>query len=207
VTALTTNTQAGQSCQVSIQLNSQGNEDAVGFSLAFDPALLTFSNAVAGSGANGSTFLVNTNAATNGLVGIALELPFFSTFSAGTQELAKLTFQVTPYAAGHAQISFTNQPVLEDVADANASSLPVSYNAGSLSISNPLLTIMAASHLNGKLVLTWSAALSGYNLESSTNLTGSNWKVVSSGIATNGSTVTLTNLMTNSAMFYRLHHP
>ncbi len=161
---------AGQSCQVSVQLNSQGNEDAAGFSIVFDPTVLSFSNAVAGSGAGSATFNVNTNRATNGVVGIALELPFFSTFAAGTQELAKLNFQVMPYAANHTAITFTNQPVLQDAADANAASLPVTFNNGTLSINNTLLRLSAVTHTNGKLVLSWSATLAGFNLESNTNL-------------------------------------
>jgi hypothetical protein len=149
---------------------------------------------------------VNTTRATNGVIGIALELPFLATFPPGVQEVTKLNFMAMPNAGGNTTFSFTNQPVLLDTADANATSLPISYQGGTFSVSNPLLNLSAAAQANGKLVLSWSAVLNGYNLESNTNLASTNWVIVS-GLNTNSGTVSVTNSTSAGRMFYRLHHP
>lgn len=206
LSASTSTVSAGQSCQISVQLNSQGNEDAIGYSIAFDPTTLSFTSATAGSGAASATLLVNTTRATNGVIGIALELPFLATFPPGVQEVTKLNFMAMPNAGGNTTFSFTNQPVLLDTADANATSLPISYQGGTFSVSNPLLNLSAAAQANGKLVLSWSAVLNGYNLESNTNLASTNWVIVS-GLNTNSGTVSVTNSTSAGRMFYRLHHP
>ncbi|HNO84087.1 MAG TPA: hypothetical protein PKM54_05615, partial [Anaerolineales bacterium] len=51
----------GQTGVVAVQLAAQGDENAVGFSLSFDTALLVYAGASLGSGASGAMLNVNTN--------------------------------------------------------------------------------------------------------------------------------------------------
>ncbi len=105
---------AGQSFQASIQLNALGNENALGFSLVFDPAVLSFSSANLGRGAAGALFNANSYQAGSGKLGLALALPAGTAFRAGVQEVAQVTLVVSAAATNPASITFGNQPVLAD---------------------------------------------------------------------------------------------
>jgi Concanavalin A-like lectin/glucanases superfamily/Immunoglobulin I-set domain/Immunoglobulin domain/Cohesin domain len=199
--------QAGQSCQVSVLLNSQGNENALGFSVAFDPSRLNFVSVLPGNSTTNAEFIANTNQAAVGNIGIVLEMPSLSSINIGTQEVARLSFSVSPYASKSTTLAFTNQPVLQDTADGNAARLPTSYFNGVLAINNSILLLGEQRKTNG-LILSWPASLSGFHLESNSNLLTTNWVPVVTGLTTNGGTITTSNLPTGaSKMFYRLHHP
>src|SRR5205823_6302840 len=64
----------GQTNRLSIRLESQGDENALKFSLCYDPALLTFIGAARGTDATnaGATMNVNTDI---GQLGFTLALP------------------------------------------------------------------------------------------------------------------------------------
>src|SRR5581483_975214 len=117
VAVVNSNVLRGQACQVSIQLNSQGNENALGFGVNFDPSVLTFTGASPGSGANGATLNVNAGQAGAGKVGLALALPIGASFTSAIQEVAKLKFMVAPAATGTTTVSFSSKPVVQAVAD------------------------------------------------------------------------------------------
>src|SRR5207248_2931227 len=53
-----------QSGTVSVNLEAQGNENALGFSVSFDPSKLTYVGASLGAGASGATLNVNSGHAT-----------------------------------------------------------------------------------------------------------------------------------------------
>src|SRR5581483_7004755 len=59
---------------VPINLIAQGNENALGYSINFDPTLLTFTGINLGSGAQGASLISNTNQIGNGQLGVALAL-------------------------------------------------------------------------------------------------------------------------------------
>ena len=62
----------GQEATVIVQLVAQGNENALGFSLSFDPALLSYRGETLGTAGLGAALLVNTSQAASGRVGFAL---------------------------------------------------------------------------------------------------------------------------------------
>ncbi len=68
---------------VPINLVAQGSENALGFSINFDPTLLIFTGVNLGGGASGATLFSNTNLAGSGQLGLALALPAGTTFGAG----------------------------------------------------------------------------------------------------------------------------
>src|SRR5205085_7487429 len=70
IRAVNTTASPGQRLTVVIELNSQGNENAVGFSLNFNPALLSYQSANPANGVPaGAAFFINANAAPSGRVG------------------------------------------------------------------------------------------------------------------------------------------
>jgi hypothetical protein len=203
------NATAGQACQVTVQLDSLGDENAVGISLNFDPAVLTFVSATLGSGATGASFIVNTNQISIGKLGLALGLPIGSAFNAATQELAKLNFVVAPSASGNAAFSLGAKPVAQEVVNVTAQSLPTTYVNGVLAITAQVIVspTLKVTQANGSLVLSWPASATGFGLESSANLTSNSWTSASGAATTNATDITVTIPTSGSQQFYRLHHP
>ncbi len=124
---------AGQSFTASIELVSQGDENALGFTLNFNPALLTYQSGALGSGVlGGSAFFINPVFASSGRVGITLALPTDQKFAAGVRQAFTVTFGVAGNATGTTQISFVDNPTVRDVSDANGNSLVCNYTAGTI---------------------------------------------------------------------------
>ena len=117
---VTTILPAGQSSSVSIEFDAQGNENAFGFSVMFDPAQLSFVSAEKSNEASGATLNVNKLEATAGRVGLALALPGGSSFAVGRHQLVVLTFALRGDASELPLISFTDQPIAREVVDLNA---------------------------------------------------------------------------------------
>ncbi len=152
----------GQTVNVSIELVAQGNENALGFSLNFNQAI--FSNPVVtlGSGATGAVLNANTAQAANGRIGIVLALPATQTFAAGVRQVVSIAFSVAANApAGATTITFGDQPVTREVADANASSLTTTFTPGTITVTQPATAQIVISPANPTASDTISIRLSG----------------------------------------------
>jgi hypothetical protein len=116
---------------VIIELRAEGNENAIGFSLDFDPAQLRFVSATTGLDASGATLNVNTSQASEGSIGLALALPAGQTIPEGQRQILVVNFAVaTKGEATTATLNFSDLPVRRELSDANANSLPASFNGG-----------------------------------------------------------------------------
>ncbi|MGH9852081.1 MAG: hypothetical protein ACREBD_19770, partial [Blastocatellia bacterium] len=82
----------GQRGSVTIELDAQGNENALSFSLNFDPAQLQFVSATAGRGVTGALLNVNLSQAASGRVGLVLALPAGQVIAAGSRQIVVVTF-------------------------------------------------------------------------------------------------------------------
>ena len=134
VQVVSTNAIGGGTVAVSIDLNALGTETALGFSLDFDPSVLTFTGVVLGSGGAGGELLVNSNQASSGILGLGVDL-FSGAFSPGTNDVFDLTFQAAVVTnVTTATLTFGNQPTEELVAGAQAQSLPAAFLPGSFVI-------------------------------------------------------------------------
>jgi hypothetical protein len=201
---------AGQSFHASIQLNALGNENALGFSLVFNPAVLSFSSASVGSGAAGALFNANAYQAGSGKLGLALALPADSAFGAGMQEVAQVTFVVSPAATNPASITFANQPVFSQTVDPTATALSTTYVNGTLGITpqtSPPTLVVALTPDNAGAVVSWPASATGFNLEASNDLGQGNWSTVNAALVTNSTVISATIPLSGAQQFYRLHHP
>jgi subtilisin family serine protease len=129
----TTSGVAGGLVSLPVEFVSQGNENAIGFSLAFDPAVLTF---VEASAASAETILqVNDQDASLGRVGIALALPTGSAFTAGAHQVALASFRAASVAAeGWTTVAFGDQPVKREVSDAQGVELGVNTEGGGVAL-------------------------------------------------------------------------
>src|SRR5205085_4451307 len=114
---------------------SQGDENAIGFSLIFDAAILGNPVVALGGDATGATLNVNITQATQGRIGLALAFPANQKFAAGARQMAVVTFTISASATfGTTTINFGDQPVLREASDVNANALPLSFTSGTITI-------------------------------------------------------------------------
>jgi subtilase family serine protease len=137
-----TNAPTGNLVDVPLQLLANGDENAAGFSLRFDPARLTFREIVSNSVAAGATLNVNTNSAAGGSLGLAVAQSFGNSFAVGTQRLAMARFLVNG-TAGETLLTFADQPVVRELGDNTATSLLTEFQPGAITalLVPPLVTL------------------------------------------------------------------
>ncbi|MDB6058112.1 MAG: Conserved repeat domain protein, partial [Verrucomicrobiales bacterium] len=203
---LQTGSTNGPTNVVSVQLNSQGDESAIGFSLTFDSSLVRFAGAALGSNASGASMNVNASGATNGNLGVALELPFGKTFTAGAREVVRLSFVPIVYSPGNSNLTFTDSPVIREVSDATANALSANYVNNTLSTIGLLPVLYISQDGAGNVTMSWAAAANGYGLESVSDLS-TNWLPVSTTAVTNGANVFVTQPAATNQLYFRLHRP
>lgn len=192
---------------VPIQLQAQGNENAVGFSLSFDATRMVYNGSAAGSDANGATLHVNTNQLASGKVGIAMALQIGTSFSAGLKEIAKVTFTPLASTTGVVSVTFDDQPVARSVSDSAANELTASFVSNGVVVHEiPALHIVNSGT---NTVLTWPLGVEGFALQvSATNSVAPViWTNVLVSPVTNGSDVSVTIPRTDDARFFRLRRP
>jgi len=198
----------GQSGTVSVNLEALGDENALGFSLSFDPSVLTYTGASQGSSlstTNGATFIVNDMQAASGRLGFVLGLQAGTNFSIGNQQVAKINFSTRSSALGSHAVALGNQPVMCQVSDANASALTnITYINGTVLVSQPPSLSIALS--DQAIQLSWPLWASNFILQQASGQLspGMTWSSVGTtpAAATNANTVTLPLSTTNR--FYRL---
>ena len=141
---------AGREVQVSITMNGQGNENALAFSLAFDPTLMTYLGEMPGAGAAGSALLPNASQQSQGRVGYALAKPAGQSFGSGSNELVRVRFQLAPQAAS-ATLAFGDLPIAREVVNNSAGILCSEYTNGIVTIT-PLITPQITAQPQGRVV-------------------------------------------------------
>lgn len=152
----------GGAVNVIVEMDSQGNENALGCSLTFNPAIFTNPKATLGTGATGASLNFNTNQLAQGRLGVVVALPSGQSFAAGTRQLVVIAMTIANNApAGGATIDFGNQPVAKEIVDANANDLAATYTAGVVTVQAqcPTITISPATLANGQIGQPYSRQL------------------------------------------------
>jgi hypothetical protein len=198
--------QNGRTNTVAVHVNAQGDENALGFSLNFDPAQLALTSATLGAGVSSAVINVNNNQAASGSVGVALALSTGNSLTAGDVECARVTFVSSGFGSYTANLSFADEPILRELADANATTDSASYSGLSFTVTGQALPQLAAALQNTNIVLSWTTVSAGFILESTSTLS-TNWTPVVYAPATNGSSIVVTQGIAADDVFYRLHHP
>ena len=196
----------GQTGTAFIQLDAQGDENAVGFSLSFDPTVVTYTGAGAGSDALNASMDVNANQATNGQLGVILELPTNTSFSPGVRQLVKVTFQAITAASVNSPVALTDLPVKLEVSDTNALPVVATYTNGIIQVNpKPSLGIAPSSRT---LTLSWPLWATNYSLQQAVGASPATttWTnvVVTPSPTTNALNATVP--ISDSVQFYRLKH-
>jgi hypothetical protein len=197
-------TQGGLTNSVAVQLNAQGGENSLGFSVSFDPAAARFVGASLGSGATSAVLFQNTTQAIKGRLGFVLGYNLQSaptSFTAGERQVVRLNFASASYSNNIA-LTFSDSPVKCDLVDLSANSLPAAYQNAILSIGGISWPTLKASQSENQVQLSWPI-VSGFVLESSTSLDGG-WTPVGAGPSTNGTSLNFTMPISSGQRFYRL---
>ncbi|MEP7338233.1 MAG: kelch repeat-containing protein [Acidobacteriota bacterium] len=134
-----------------VELDAQGNENAVAFSLGFNPAQIRFVSAALGDRAAGATLNLNTRQMAGGRLGIAIALPAGQSFAAGPSQLLTVTFVAVSGDNVNAAVSFPDQPVTPEAADINANALPIRFTSGAVRLARAVANVSAASFLGEEL--------------------------------------------------------
>jgi uncharacterized protein (TIGR03437 family) len=145
-----------------VSLNALGDENAIGFSLNFDPAKVRFVSAAAGSGATGAILQMNPLQADQGRVGMILILPAGQTIAAGQQSVVVATF--APVETGgidSSVITFGDSPVSKELVSVDATNLPAVWTLGA---ARELAVVSAASFDSGAVSPGSIAAAFGTDL-------------------------------------------
>ena len=141
VRAIGSSAATGGNVDMPVELIGFGDENSVGFSISSTPEKLLYRGVSLGSGASGSTLLVNTNQLSAGIVGIGLTKPAGQSFPAGTRQLLMLHFQAGDFS-GSNSVVFADIPVTREIADALGNPRPSSFRDGGVDIlaTPPMLT-------------------------------------------------------------------
>lgn len=170
-------TRSGDQVGVAIELAAQGDEVAVGFTLNFDPQVISNpANISLGTGAAGMSLTVNSSQAAAGRLGIVLDKDPTQPLPAGTQQLLTMTFTVAPTNPASALIAFGNSPVRREAVNGLAESLSVTFTDAAISLLAPT---SAPATLAGRVT---DVAGSGIPLASITvtDGEGNNWQTITS---------------------------
>ena len=168
-------TRMGQGARLPVLLTANGNENALSFTLAFDPSAARYLSAEAGTALRaGSAMILNSNLVGQGRLGVLLALPPGQVFAAGTQEVLRVELRGLAASTGCTTVvAFAQSPVACDVVSAAIAPLPASFTAGSLRVeSAPVPALSAPSpRPQGGVSLAWGLNPAGaFSLEASTNL-------------------------------------
>lgn len=150
-----------------IELDALGDENALAFSLNFDPRLLNFADATLGDGATGASLSINRTEAGAGRIGLAIAMPVGQSLTAGTRGVLNVRFLP---AAGESdtttQISFSDNLVPRELSNAFAQALPnATYsNATILLTGRAAANVIAANYVGGELAADSIASAFGSNL-------------------------------------------
>lgn len=196
--------QQGDTANVTVSLQAQGDENAVGFSLYFDPAVFAFRGANRGSSAGSATVQINTNEVGRGSVAAMLALPPGSSFEAGERELLTVSLQSIASFDGTPVFALTDVPILREVSDVNASPLPTKYVSGTITVVP--LPILKMDLLGAAVRLSWPASAVHFTLQESGELpaSSSTWTNTVEPVQSADDELFVVLPLKDSARFYRL---
>jgi hypothetical protein len=126
----------GSQVNVSIELDSVGDEVATSFSLVYDANKLRSPVITLGSGVPAETVLtVNPNQIANGRLGVLIDSTNAFAASSPSRQVIVVRFDVAASApSGATEISFGGSPTVQSTSNYEAALLPTNYESGTVTI-------------------------------------------------------------------------
>ena len=204
-----TNASFGENTQtvVTAYCVAHGDENAFGFSVSFDPALVRLGSIKLAGELRNATLFANTNDAASGMAGVILGLAPGTTFAPGSNALVNLTLSRMGTGATASTIAFGDRPLPRCVSDALAVELAASYSGATI---NPTpAPALQFARAGTSLRLSWTVSASAFELQTAAGgalLTGP-WTNVAADRQTNAAEIIVTLPLENKTQFYRLRGP
>lgn len=141
---------SGGNVVVPIHMTVTANENALGFSLIYDPAVLSYDSIALGSGSVGGSLLPNTSQTNLGKLGIAVTLPIGVSYAPGVQEVVQVTFLARPVTSPTMTlVDFGDQPTPRELVNVQAIVLPATYSGAMMQITPGTYEADVAPRPNG----------------------------------------------------------
>jgi len=153
------NASAGRGSQVtvSLQVDAEGDENVYGFSLNYDPTILSNPVVTMGNDAVGGNVLANT--AQVGKIGFSVDFGSSAMPAGAAKELVKIRFDVSPTALpGQTPLDFADSPAFRETSNAGAQALETTYANGFVTILAPTA---ADASISGRVLNNYGAAIQG----------------------------------------------
>jgi Viral BACON domain len=123
----------GSTVSVLVGFSALGDENAVAFSVAFDPTVLTGPSVRVGADAGAAVLTTDTSQAPDGRLGLSLALPSGQALDQGDRELAVISFTAVAGGTGRlASIRCAEQPVARHITGVTGGALTATYLDGSV---------------------------------------------------------------------------
>jgi hypothetical protein len=123
----------GSTVGVPVEFSALGDENALRFSLAFDPAVLSSPSVSLGGDAGAAVLTTDTSQAAMGHVAASVVLPVGQAFDQGNLQLVVVSFGVAPEAPGQAaEITFADLPVAQQITGVTGHALTATYLDGAV---------------------------------------------------------------------------
>lgn len=147
MTIVSVTAQAGTQVVVPIELDSQGNESSMSFSLNFDPAIFSNPLVTLGTGVPvGANLGVNANQAAQGRIGILVDSTSSYTVSPPNRQVVTVRFDIAANApVGASAITFVTSPTPLSVSSAAGALLPTVYQVGTVTVTAPPVQFVTIS--------------------------------------------------------------
>lgn len=129
--------------RIGIYLESLGGATGAGFTLTFDPTVLSNPAVSTGSDGADSTLTINDSAADQGRLGILIDKSPTQPFAAGTRQLVIVEFDIIPNFPSGTNIGFVDNPVVGELVSGNAATL--------VSVFSPAIIPLAPTAANATL--------------------------------------------------------
>ncbi len=189
-----------------ITLLATGDENAIGFTLSFDPTTARLVSASPGTDATGGYSLLNTNQLSEGKLGVLLALPAETRVASGERQVFTVRLKNTRTTAVILQPQFTSLPALTEASSWEGLPLPlIRVSIPAPQLTPPQLQIERFEHA---LHLTWPASASDYVLQESWSLYSADyWTNSAHSPELSGASfkVVLPQTPTGNTRFFRLH--
>jgi len=196
---------SGRTVSVPLQLSAVGDENALGFSIQFDPKRLVFQKAALETGSPGVVLNLNDTEASLGRLAAAVARPSGKTFDPKAQNVLTLEFRAIAPAPEAALVSLTDNPVPCEISSAGASRLSGSFLAGTVTISDGPL-VNAELNADG-LKLSWPSWADSFVPESTPIGPTPGWQEIVASRLTNSTSVSVQLPLPDKPTFFRLREP
>jgi subtilase family serine protease len=128
----------GNKLLLGIMLEAQGDEVGAGFTLNFDPNVLSNpSNINLGSDAAGAVLTINSSQISQSKLGILIDKNPNQPFAAGSRQIATLEFDVISNTAQTTVIGFADAPVINEIVNGNAAALTGDFSPSTIVLIGP----------------------------------------------------------------------